>query len=185
VSLPDPEPGLIVRYDYLWPQEAKNGIEHGKDRPACLVAAIDRPGQALVVVLLPITHTPPSGEVAGIEIPAKTKRLLELDDAPSWIIVSDHNLDVWPTPGLSPVPGKPGRFAYGFIPPSLFAQVKSKFMELVRQKKTQSVRRDEPRGTMSESTGLESQYRTKEERRRKVRGEITRRNGKSKPKGRR
>jgi hypothetical protein len=96
-------------------------------------------GTAALVVLLPITHTPPEGATAGIEIPSKVKQALGLDDAPSWVIVSEHNVDEWPNAGLSPIQGKPGCFAYGFIPPGLFARIKAKFAELARQSKTESV----------------------------------------------
>ena len=34
MTLPDPKPGLVVRYDYLWTHEAAAGREQGKDRPA-------------------------------------------------------------------------------------------------------------------------------------------------------
>jgi hypothetical protein len=43
--------------------------------------------------------------------------------------------------GLSPVPGKPGVFGYGFIPPGLFTQIKARFLELARQNKSGAVRR--------------------------------------------
>jgi hypothetical protein len=39
------------------------------------------------------------------------------------------------------VPGQPGVFAYGFIPPGLFQQIKAKFLELTRRKKTEAIRR--------------------------------------------
>jgi hypothetical protein len=39
--LPEPKPGLVVRYDYLWSHQAAAGLDQGKDRPACLVAASD------------------------------------------------------------------------------------------------------------------------------------------------
>ena len=93
------------------------------------------------MVLLPITHTPPDGDTIGIEIPAKVKRAIGLDDARSWVIVSEYNIDEWPNAGLSPVPRKPGVFGYGFIPPGLFAQIKARFVELARQKKSGAVRR--------------------------------------------
>ncbi|WP_375271702.1 MobA/MobL family protein [Gluconacetobacter dulcium] len=48
-------------------------------------------------MLLPITHTPPSGDTVGIEIPAKVKAAIGLDDVPSWVIVSEHNVDEWGT----------------------------------------------------------------------------------------
>jgi hypothetical protein len=141
VALPDPKPGLIVRYDYLWSREAAAGRDQGKDRPTCLVATSDSLTKPRYVVLLPITHSPPDAGAVGIEIPAKVKRALSLDDAPSWVIVSEHNVDEWPNAGLSPIPGKPAVFSYGFIPPGLFAQIKAKFLELARENKGRAVRR--------------------------------------------
>ena len=141
MALPEPKPGLVVRYDYLWSHEAAAGRDQGKARPACLVAASDSLTRPRYVVLLPITHTPPGGDTVGIEIPARVKQAIGLDDAPSWVIVSEHNIDEWPNAGLSPVPGKPGVFSYGFIPPGLFKQIKARFLELARRKMTDAVRR--------------------------------------------
>jgi hypothetical protein len=141
VALPDPKAGLVVRYDYLWSRESAAGRSQGKDRPACIVAASDSLTRPRYVVLLPITHSPPDAQTIGIQIPIKVKQAIGLDDAPSWVIVSEHNIDEWPNAGLSPVPGKPGVFAYGFIPPGLFAEVKAKFLELAREQKSGAVRR--------------------------------------------
>ena len=109
--------------------------------PTCLVAASDSLTKPRFVVLLPITHSPPDANTIGIEIPAKVKQALGLDELPSWIIVSEYNVDEWPNAGLSPLPGRPGVFSYGFIPPGLFAQIKAKFLELARQNKSLPVRR--------------------------------------------
>lgn len=141
MRLTDPRPGLVVRYDYLWTHEAARGQDQGKDRPACLLAASDSATQPRYVVLLPITHTPPMGDTVGVEIPAKVKQALGLDDAPSWVIVSEHNIDEWPNGGLAPAPGKGESVAYGFIPPGLFARIKAAFLDLARQKKSTAVRR--------------------------------------------
>ena len=141
MSLPEPKPGLIVRYDFLWSHESGRGQDQGKDRPACLVAATDSAIRPRYVVLLPITHTPPSGDTVGIEIPLKVKLALGLDELPSWIILSEHNIDEWPNGGLSTIPGIPGVFAYGFIPPGLFATVKAEFLRLAQQKRSNAVRR--------------------------------------------
>ena len=141
MALPDPKPGLVVRYDYLWSREAAAGRDHGKDRPACLVAASDSLTSPRYVVLLPITHSPPDADTVGIEIPAKVKQAIGLDGARSWVIVSEHNVDEWPNAGLSPIPGKPAAFSYGFIPPGLFAQIKTRFLELARLNQSDAVRR--------------------------------------------
>ena len=69
------------------------------------------------------------------------KQAIGLDDASSWVIVSEHNVDEWPNGGLSPVPGQGEAFAYGFLPPGLFAQVKAAFLELTRNKRTGAVHR--------------------------------------------
>ena len=141
MALPDPKPGLVVRYDYLWTHEAAAGRDRGKTRPTCLIAATDPAVRPRYVVLLPITHTPPGHDTVGIEIPARVKQALGLDDTPSWVIVSEHNIDEWPNAGLSPLPGLPDVFSYGFIPPGLFAQIKALFLELARSKKSRAVRR--------------------------------------------
>ncbi len=133
MALPEPKPGLVIRYDYLWTREAAVGARQAKDRPACLVAASDSTNAPRFVVILPITHSPPTGDTVGIEIPAKVSQALGLDEAASWIVVSDHNVDEWPNAGLASIPGKPGIFCYGFIPPGLFARVKALFLDLSAQ----------------------------------------------------
>ena len=40
MSLPAPQPGLVIRYAYLWAREHDRGAEDGaKDRPCAIVAA--------------------------------------------------------------------------------------------------------------------------------------------------
>lgn len=141
MALPEPKPGLVIRYDYLWSHEAAAGRDQGKERPACLVAASDSSLRPRFVVILPITHSPPDDDTVGIEIPAKVKQVLGLDEAPSWVIVSEYNVDEWPNGGLAPLPGRPDVFSYGFIPPRLFAKVKEKFLELSGQRQSSGVRR--------------------------------------------
>jgi hypothetical protein len=132
MALPEPKPGLVIRYDYLWADEAAAGRDTSKDRPACLVAATDATTSPRFVVILPITHTRPRTGVAAVEIPDRVRRAIGLDDAPSWVIVSEHNVDEWPR-GLAAIPGKPRTYSYGFIPPGLFAQIKTRFLERARQ----------------------------------------------------
>jgi hypothetical protein len=59
-------------------------------------------------------------------------------EEPSWVVVSEYNVDEWPNAGLSPVPGKREVCAY---PPALFAAVEVRFVELARQKKSDVVPR--------------------------------------------
>ena len=141
MALPDPKPGLVIRYDCIWTREAAAGRDQGKERPACLVAASDSTIRPRFVVIPPITHTPPDDSTFGVEIPARVGRALGLDDAPSWVVVSEYNVDRWPNGGLAPLPGRPGVFSHGFIPPRLFARAKATFLESSRQGWSRGVRR--------------------------------------------
>lgn len=141
MAIPEPSPGLVVRYDYLWSREAAAGRTQGKDRPSRLIAASDNETKPRFVVLLPVTHSPPIGDTVAIEIPAKVRQSIGLDDEPSWVVVSEYNVDEWPNAGLSPIPGRPDVFAYGFIPPGLFAAIKARLLELARESKSAAVNR--------------------------------------------
>ncbi len=59
MSFPKPEPGLVIRYSYLWAREHDEGREEGvKDRPCAIVlATTDQEGETQVVVV-PVTHSP-------------------------------------------------------------------------------------------------------------------------------
>ncbi len=106
MALPQPVPGLVIRYSYLWHAEHLQAQEEGrKDRPCAIVAAI-RPDESggVRVLVLPITHRPPEQPGLAVEIPAKVKRRLRLDDAPSWVILTEWNEFVWPGPDLRRVP---------------------------------------------------------------------------------
>ena len=90
MALPDPEPGLVISYAYLWHHEYRAGQEEGrKDRPSVIVLAIERASDGTAVVtVLPITHRSPDDPV---EIPPAVKRLLGLDVERSWIVVDEGN----------------------------------------------------------------------------------------------
>lgn len=141
MPLPRPEPGLVIRYDYLWHRETASARSSGKERPACLVATLDDEADPQLVLILPITHSRPSGETVAIEIPMAVSEHLGLDDARSWIVISEANVDFWPNAGLAPIPGKRGVYAYGFLPPSLFEKVKDGFAKLFEKRRAKLVRR--------------------------------------------
>lgn len=133
--------GSVFRYAYLWHRQYAGGREEGdKDRP-CLVLALvmlEEDG-APVVRVLPITHTPPANPEGAIEIPRLVKERLRLDDARSWIVLTESNRFVWPGPDLRAVDTETGYF--GAIPPVLFAEVKRRFVALARGQAHASVPR--------------------------------------------
>ena len=124
--------GWIFRYAYLWDWQHREGRDEGdKDRP-CLVLAIVTTTEdgAPVVRVLPITHAPPADPDDAIEIPAMTKARLGLDEARSWIVLTESNRFAWPGPDLRAVDSETGY--YGPLPPKLFAEVKRRFIAIAR-----------------------------------------------------
>ena len=122
MPLPQPVSGLVIRYSYLWYREHLEGHEEGqKDRPCAIVAAVraDESGDTRVLVL-PITHSPPDHQSLAVEIPAKVKQRLQLDEAQSWVVLSEWNEFIWPGPDLRRLPNADdASVAYGMLPPSL------------------------------------------------------------------
>jgi hypothetical protein len=141
MPLPRPEPGLVIRYDYLWLHDIGSARVAGKERPACIVATLDNDITPHLVLILPITHSQPKGETVGVEIPLDVAHKLGLDAARSWIVISEANVDFWPNAGLAPVPGSRGAFAYGFLPPVLFETVRKRFTILLAKRRSKLVRR--------------------------------------------
>lgn len=141
--LPRPEPGLVIRYAYLWRHESDAGGGPLKDRPACLVATLRRGRRAVgaEVVLLPITTRLPAATDVAVELPARVKQHLGLDVQRAWVIVSECNVDIWPTPDLAAIPGRPGAFAYGHLPPRLFDRIRDSFVETARTRQIRLVKR--------------------------------------------
>jgi mRNA-degrading endonuclease toxin of MazEF toxin-antitoxin module len=77
VSRPKPEPGLVIRYSYLCRAKYLRGQEEGaKDRPCAILLAPERIEDGTLVVVLPVTQSPPDKSVVALEIPSAIKRLL-------------------------------------------------------------------------------------------------------------
>lgn|SRR5487761_2449681 len=144
MPVPEPEPGLVIGYAYLWWDQARQGREEGlKDRPCVVVLAVEQRGGERIVTVVPIAHTPPRDAGEAIELPAETKRRLGLDDQRSWIITNEVNRFVWPGPDLRPVSrGRPGVFAYGGLPRKLMVQVIDLLSAQYRQHRLRTVRRN-------------------------------------------
>jgi hypothetical protein len=130
VKIPEPVPGLVIRYAYLWSHEAKAGHEEGsKDRPCAILLTATTKAGAKMVTVLPVTHTPPADPNLAVEIPAATKARLGLDDHRSWVILTELNHFQWPGPDLRPAPGDPsGDVAYGVLPASLYETIRTRWL---------------------------------------------------------
>jgi hypothetical protein len=141
VPLPELTPGLVVRYEYIWARRAEEVETADKDHPACVVATFRRTGGAEdFVIYLPVSHTPPSRDQEGIELSDQAKSRAGLDARRQWILVSECNIDVWPL-DVRQVPGRPGCFHYGHLPPAIFKQIRDRFVMLYRAKRVKQVGR--------------------------------------------
>ena len=145
MSWPVPRPGLVVRYSYLWKDEADAGREDGsKDRPCAVVLAAEDAASRLRVIVLPVTHSPPRHLEDGIELPATTKARLGLDGERSWIILAEGSDFIWPGPDLRCAAGDgPNSAAYGYLPPRFFRAVRDRFVALARARRVRLTSRTE------------------------------------------
>jgi hypothetical protein len=145
VSVPTPQPGLVISYAYLWAREHGGGTEDGaKGRPCVIVAARQSIAGREVVTVVPITHSAPNEATDAVEIPSALKAHLGLDGFRSWVVVTETNDFLWPGPDLRPRPGgKPYRFDYGMLPPRFFAHLRDRILQTHLRRKLSRVPRSE------------------------------------------
>jgi len=140
MSLPEPRPGMVINYAYLWRREADRGQEEGrKYRPSAIVVA-SKAGRVLVV---PITHSPPPAGSTAIELPKQIKDQLKLDDERSWLITNEANIFTWPGYDMAPInQTQPKRVSYGILPPKFTRLLLERVRANARNGKFQKTNRD-------------------------------------------
>jgi hypothetical protein len=145
VAFPEPAPGLVIRYSYLWAEEHKRGQEEGvKDRPCAVILVTTNEDDERVVTVLPISHTPPADPKLAVEIPARVKQRLRLDDERSWVVLTEANRFIWPGPDLRPSrPRDLASVGYGLMPFALFEEIRTKFIAAIRTRRASVVPRSE------------------------------------------
>lgn len=131
MSLPSPEPGLVIHHEYLWAREAVRGREHGRyARPCLIVAVTSQKAGGPKVLIAPITHSEPDDDTEAVEIHTATRTRLGLDGQRSWLILDEVNEFEWPGPDLQH--NKHGDFHYGLVPPAVFEAAKRGLLESAR-----------------------------------------------------
>lgn len=145
MAFPPPAAGLVIRYSYLWTHQHARGQEEGvKDRPCAIILLTTGSGGEQVVTVLPITHSPHADPSLSVEIPAATKRRLGLDEARSWVVLTEANRFIWPGPDLRPSrPGDAASVVHGPLPHALFEEIRLKFIAAVRARAARMVPRGE------------------------------------------
>ena len=143
MTFPAPEPGLVIRYSFLWSHEAEAGSDEGsKDRPCAIVVAatLGETGD-ITVLVAPITHAPPQDD-DSIAIPAKAAKALGLDGDAHWIRVDELNEFIWPGYDLRPIPGGKDAYAYGLMPRALYDQLRAAIRTRLSARRPRVQKRD-------------------------------------------
>ena len=142
MPLPRPEPGLVLSYGYLWKWQDEMGDDTGeKNRPCVIVLSTENIDGDTVVMVVPVTSRQPRPDRGSVEIPAKVQAHLGLDGERCWVIVDEVNKFIWPGPDLSQIPGQPGKFHYGFIPPKLYKKITAGCINTAKAHQLRSVTR--------------------------------------------
>lgn len=109
--------------------------------------AVDDEGPHPIAYVLGISHSPPQEGQRAIEVPAKLKKHLGLDDQPSWIYTSELNVFAWPGPDLRPGdylstrPAAVDNCVIGQLPSDWFDMVKAHVVESQRQEQLELTKR--------------------------------------------
>ena len=144
MTIPDPRPGLVIRYSFLWSNEADAGaIEGAKDRPCAIVVALRREQDGgYQTIVAPVTHSPPANNAKALEIPASVCRSLGLDDGRHWLRLDELNRFLWPGYDLRPRTDLPGRFDYGMLPQDLYEKLRLGILEHQKERRGRTINRE-------------------------------------------
>lgn len=109
-----------------------------------MLLSVEREEGNTEVMVLPITHLPPSHASWGVEIPEQTRIRLGLDHQPSWVITTELNRFNWPGPDIRRVSrASDAGWDYGMLPPKLFEQIRQQVLANNKDKKLKEVERTE------------------------------------------
>jgi hypothetical protein len=142
VSIPAPRPGLVICYSYLWATEYGKGIEEGrKNRPCAIIAARQIIEGREVVIVVPVTHPPPTNPDDAAEshwFPSPRSMTAGHQGQDGLSGRREFGPDLWPLPGT-----KPNRYDYGMLPPRFFTHIRDKILQSHLRRRLNRVQRSE------------------------------------------
>ncbi len=133
MNYPEPVPGLVIRFNYLWDVDNQKGLSSSdKERPCAIVLYTKKTNKTLVV---PISHSYPEvgEENDSLEIPAEICAEIGLDKDRNWVRVSEVNEFEWPSAEIRPRPDDPSRVDYGMIPEEFFLEIRKRLAKAVSE----------------------------------------------------
>jgi len=121
-----PQSGDVIEFSFLWKHERDAGLLEGVKDRRCVIVAVLAEGRHVVVV--PITGTEPDHD-EKIPLPGGVLGL----ERPSWIVVSELNVTVWPGHDLRPARIPSGAWwRYGRLSDALRRRLADEMQALVQ-----------------------------------------------------
>jgi hypothetical protein len=141
--IPEPQAGMVIRYEYLWARQHEQGMAYGEKTRPCAILAVVNDKDDTTVYVSPITHTAPFHPEESILLTQETKRRLGLDTQNSWLMVNEVNKFTWPGDDLRRVPHvQPASYTYGMLPETVLLEARSKLKEFNQRRQMHLVPRD-------------------------------------------
>ena len=124
MALPEPRPGLVIGYDFLFREQADAGMENAsKPHPAAIVIVTKQDVQTRVS-LVAISHSPPrSGQAHHhMKLAPSECRQMGLDSGDHWVNLRDINSFDWPGYDLARI-APDGGYVYGRMSKGTFVRL--------------------------------------------------------------
>jgi hypothetical protein len=92
-----PKAGDVLRYPYLWARQSQTGETEGRKlRPCAVILSLATVAGQTELRICAITTKPPSKGVHAVVVPEIERRRAGLDtDLDLWVILHEHNVDVF------------------------------------------------------------------------------------------
>ncbi len=133
-----PKAGAVLRYPYLWARQAGIGETEGrKSRPCAVILAVRNDKGKTELRLCAVTSQPPQAHTRAVEIPAIEKRRAGLDgDISLWVIVDEHNVDVFEQSYYIEPRSTVGQFSSAFT-----KELQAQMIVVLRERVSRAVKR--------------------------------------------
>ena len=130
--------GAVLRYPYLWARQAGRGETEGrKTRPCAVILALQTANGQTELRLCAVTTQPPPTGTHAVEVPEIERRRAGLDGGmPLWVIVDEHNVDVFEQSFFIEPQSQIGAFSSAFT-----KDLQAEMIVALRQRNSRAVRR--------------------------------------------
>jgi hypothetical protein len=139
-----PHVGDVIRYRYLWAEEAAQGLDPKvPHRPCIVVQAAPLPDKKWEVLVVPLTDNPQSGG-KWMTVPENVRRNAGLlDKDASYVVFHEGNAFRWPSWDVIPIDARrPKKVVRGRITEGFMGAVRAGFASVRAEHKARVVDRE-------------------------------------------